>query len=88
MLYIIATPIGNLGDITLRAVEGLEKVEILLCEDTRVTGNLLRLLEIKNKPQLGIKLIRPHPWPASWCLGPVACDLRSPGLIYERPLSL
>lgn len=52
MLYIISTPIGNLGDITLRAIETLEKVEILLCEDTRVTGNLLNLLKIKNKPKL------------------------------------
>lgn len=52
MLYVISTPIGNLKDITLRAIETLEKVEILLCEDTRVTGNLLRLLAIKNKPKL------------------------------------
>ena len=52
MLYIISTPIGNLGDVTRRAVETLEKVEILLCEDTRVTGKLLGLLKIKNKPKL------------------------------------
>mgnify|MGYP000914625509 CR=1 FL=1 len=52
MLYIIATPIGNLGDISLRAVETLEKVSILLCEDTRNTGLLLANLGIKNKPKL------------------------------------
>lgn len=52
MLYIIATPIGNIGDITLRAIEVLEKIEILLCEDTRNTGKLLELLEVKNKPKL------------------------------------
>ena len=52
MLYIMATPIGNLGDISRRSVEVLEKVEILLCEDTRVTGGLLQKLGIKNKPQL------------------------------------
>jgi len=52
MLYIIATPIGNLGDITLRALETLEKVEYLLCEDTRNTGLLLINLGIKNKPKL------------------------------------
>ncbi len=52
MLYIIATPIGNLRDITLRAVETLEKVEYLLCEDTRNTGLLLSNLKIQNKPKL------------------------------------
>jgi 16S rRNA (cytidine1402-2'-O)-methyltransferase len=52
MLYIIATPIGNLGDISLRALETLEKVEYLLCEDTRNTGLLLINLGIKNKPKL------------------------------------
>jgi len=52
MLYIIATPIGNLGDITVRALETLEKVEYLLCEDTRNTGLLLVNLKIKNKPKL------------------------------------
>jgi len=52
MLYIIATPIGNLGDITLRALETLEKVEYLLCEDTRKTGLMLANLKIQNKPKL------------------------------------
>lgn len=52
MLYIISTPIGNLWDITLRALQTLEKLEVLLCEDTRVTGSLLSQLNIKNKPRL------------------------------------
>ncbi len=52
MLYIIATPIGNLKDITLRALEALENVEYLLCEDTRNTGLMLANLAIKNKPKL------------------------------------
>jgi 16S rRNA (cytidine1402-2'-O)-methyltransferase len=52
MLYIIATPIGNLNDISLRALETLEKLDYLLCEDTRVTGLLLKNLEIKNQPKL------------------------------------
>jgi 16S rRNA (cytidine1402-2'-O)-methyltransferase len=48
-LYIIPTPIGNLEDITLRAVRLLKEVDFVIAEDTRVTGNLLRHLQIEKK---------------------------------------
>ena len=48
-LYIVATPIGNLKDITFRAIETLKKSSYILCEDTRVSKNLLNRYEIKSK---------------------------------------
>lgn len=51
MLYIVPVPVGNLEDITIRAIKILEKSEVILCEDGRVTSKLLNLLEIKNKPR-------------------------------------
>ena len=47
--YIVSTPIGNLKDITLRAIETLRKSDFILCEDTRVSKNLLDRYEIKSK---------------------------------------
>jgi len=48
-LFVVATPIGNMKDITLRALETLKEVNFILCEDTRVTVNLLNHFEVKKE---------------------------------------
>lgn len=48
-VFLIPTPIGNMGDITRRAIETLAKVDIVACEDTRNSGGLLKKLDLKKK---------------------------------------
>ena len=48
-LFIVSTPIGNLSDVSKRAIETLETADLIACEDTRRTGQLLQLLGIQKK---------------------------------------
>lgn len=49
VLYLVATPIGNMDDITFRAIEVLKNVKVIFSEDTRITNQLLKYYNIKNK---------------------------------------
>ena len=58
-LYLVPTPIGNLEDITLRAVRILKEVDVVVAEDTRTSGNLLRHLDI-SKPMTAFHIHNEH----------------------------
>ena len=49
MLYLIPTPVGNMEDMTFRAIRLLKEANLILCEDTRTSGLLLKHFEITNK---------------------------------------
>jgi 16S rRNA (cytidine1402-2'-O)-methyltransferase len=59
MLYVVPVPIGNLEDITLRALRILQTAEVVICEDGRETSKLLNLLNIEHKPRY-VNIVRGH----------------------------
>ena len=74
-LYIVPTPIGNLGDITLRAIEILKKSDFILCEDTRTSKSLLK------KYQINSKLISNHKFNEKKNLAKILSFLKSGSII-------
>ena len=63
-LHVVATPIGNLGDITIRALATLAAAETVLCEDTRTSGKLMERFAIRTKlspyHEHNAQAVRPH----------------------------
>ncbi|MCC6548640.1 MAG: 16S rRNA (cytidine(1402)-2'-O)-methyltransferase [Ignavibacteriaceae bacterium] len=71
MLYVAATPIGNLEDITLRVIRLLKEADLVLCEDTRVTGILLKHFEIPHKEFIVINAFN-EAKNLDWIIGKIA----------------
>jgi len=72
VLSVISTPIGNRSDITLRAMETLRACDAIICEDTRVTGKLLQMLELPKK-----QLLSMHSYTSSTRIDDLAQRLRN-----------
>lgn len=64
-LYLVPTPIGNLDDITLRAIKVLQEVDIILAEDTRTSGKLLKHIEVQ-KPLQSYHIFNEHKTVEKW----------------------
>ncbi len=59
-LYLVPTPVGNMEDMTLRAIRLLKEADVILCEDTRTSGILLRHFEIEGKPLMAHHKFNEH----------------------------
>lgn len=86
-LYIVGTPIGNLEDVTLRALRVLKEVDVILCEDTRVTKRLLEKYEIiakqlttYNEQRSGVKVEKVIQWLAEGKNVALVTDAGMPGI--------
>ena len=66
IFYIVSTPIGNLADMTPRAVTILDQVDIIACEDTRSSKTLLNRFDIKTKCSLIMSILMSEPQTLSW----------------------
>jgi 16S rRNA (cytidine1402-2'-O)-methyltransferase len=74
-LYLVSTPIGNLGDITLRSIEILNKSDFILCEDTRISKNLF------NRHNINSKLISNHKFNESKNLNKIIDLLKADSIV-------